>query len=55
MTSCSDEVLFDRLMEENPGGAVHGPWDGNMIQQDVAPDGKLLDVAPVNSSGTSMQ
>ena len=34
--SCSDEVLYDRLLEANPGGEVHGPWDGNMIRQEVA-------------------
>ena len=34
--SCSEEVLYDRLLEANPGGEEHGPWDGNMIRQEVA-------------------
>ena len=25
VTSCPNDVLFERLMEENPGGEVHGP------------------------------
>ena len=40
--SCPDDVLYNRLMSKNPGGAAHGPWDGNMIQQEVDPDGNCF-------------
>ena len=40
--SCTDDVLVDRLLQNTPGGEVHGPWDGGMIRQDVPGDGNCL-------------
>ena len=40
--SCTDDVLVDRLLEKDPGGDFHGPWDGNMIRQHVPGDGNCL-------------
>ena len=40
--SCTDDVLVARLPEKNAGGDFHGPWDGNMIRQDVPGDGNCL-------------
>ena len=40
--SCTDDVLVDRLLRKTPGGEAHGPWDGNMIRQEVHGDGNCL-------------